>query len=239
MSFQGCPSSYLIREYFGKDGRSTMKLVLLGAPGVGKGTIAEPLSKRLGIPTISTGEIFRQNISENTSLGQMAKKYIDNGELVPDDVVLLLIESRLIQADCANGFILDGFPRTIVQAKAFDEMLKKRHEKITAVVNIELDEKTIITRLAARRVCGKCGHTYSINFSMPAASGVCDDCGGHVTQREDDKAETVKKRLEIYRKKTQPLVEYYENAKLLVRIQNMQEPGESVQKIIDAISKIL
>lgn len=216
-----------------------MKLVLLGAPGVGKGTIAEPLSKSLGIPTISTGEIFRQNISENTSLGKLAKKYIDNGELVPDDVVIMLIESRLIQPDCINGFILDGFPRTLVQAQAFDEMLKKRNEKITAVINIELDEETIINRLADRRVCEKCGHTYNLNFAMPAASDICDACGGRVTQREDDKADTVKKRLEIYHKKTQPLVEYYENANLLIHIQNKQGTGESVKRIVDVVSKIL
>jgi len=215
-----------------------MKLILLGAPGVGKGTIAQPLSKILGIPCISTGEIFRQNISEKTPLGISAKKYIDNGELVPDEVTISIVEERLKQADCESGFILDGFPRTIVQAKAFDEALQKRGEKITAVINIQLDEQIIISRLAGRRVCEKCGHTYNVGFIMPGVQGTCDDCGGKVTQREDDNEETVKKRLETYHKKTQPLEEYYEKAKILIPINNQQGVEQSVKEIVDAVSRI-
>ncbi len=216
-----------------------MKLVLLGAPGVGKGTIALPLSKRLGIPCISTGDIFRQNISEKTPLGIMAKKYIDHGELVPDEVTNSIVEDRVLQPDCKNGFILDGFPRTIVQASTFDEALKVRGEKITAVINLQLDEEIIIKRLANRRVCEKCGHTYNVNFIMPAVADICDQCGGKVSQREDDNEQTVKKRLETYYKKTQPLVEYYEKAKLLICIDNQHGAEKSVDEIVDAVSKIL
>ncbi len=216
-----------------------MRLVLLGAPGAGKGTVAGPLSKFLGVPAISTGEIFRQNISEKTPLGQSAKQYIDKGELVPDDIVLLLIESRLAQPDCKTGFILDGFPRTIVQAKALNEMLMKRNEEITAVINVELDEETIISRLAGRRVCEKCGRTYNLHSIMPCVPDTCDLCEGRVSQREDDKVETVKKRLDTYYKKTQSLVKFYNDAGLLIRVQNKKETEESVNEIVNTVSRTL
>lgn len=214
------------------------KLVLLGAPGVGKGTIAQPLSQMLGLPAISTGDIFRQNISQKTPLGQMAKQYIDKGELVPDDLTISIITDRLSKPDCKNGFILDGFPRTIVQAEALDAALKDRGEKINAVINVQLDEKIIISRLADRMVCEKCGHTYNMSYIMPAVAGVCDVCGGKISRREDDNEATVRKRLETYHIKTQPLVEYYEKSNLLIRIDNQHGVMESVNKIVDAVSKI-
>lgn len=216
-----------------------MKLVLLGAPGAGKGTIAQPLSKNLGIPSISTGEIFRQNIREKTQLGKLAKKYIDNGELVPDEIVMMIVEDRIVQTDCKKGFILDGFPRTTVQAQAFDDMLGKRGEKIAAVINIHLDDEIIIKRLANRRVCEKCGQTYNTEYIMPKMDGICDNCGGKVLQRDDDNEETVKKRLETYRIKTQPLVEYYKKMNLLIDVDNKYGAEDSINAIMDTISKFL
>lgn len=216
-----------------------MKLVLLGAPGAGKGTIAQPLSKNLGIPSISTGEIFRQNIREKTKLGELAKKYIDNGELVPDEIVMMIVEDRIIQPDCKKGFILDGFPRTTIQAQAFDDMLGNREEKIAAVINIHLDDEIIIKRLANRRVCEKCGQTYNTGYIMPKMEGICDNCGGRVLQRDDDNEETVKKRLETYRIKTQPLVEYYKKMNLLIDVDNKYGAEDSINAIMDTISKFL
>jgi len=214
-----------------------MKLILLGAPGSGKGTIAQPLSIQLGIPSISTGEIFRQNIHEHTDLGKIVKEYIDRGELVPDEVTITTVEHRIAREDCVNGFILDGFPRTISQAKIFDEILGKRGEKIAAVINIQLEDEIIIKRLANRRVCEKCGQTYNLKYVMPKVESVCDVCGGKVLQRDDDNEETVRKRLETYRVKTQPLVEYYEKANLLIHIDNTLGAEESVKVILDAVSK--
>lgn len=215
-----------------------MKLVLLGAPGAGKGTIAQSLSKTLAIPSISTGDIFRQNIAEKTPLGILAKKYMDDGELVPDDVVTKIVESRLILPDCAGGFILDGFPRTIAQAQAFDETLRKRGEKLTAVIDVQLGEEIIIKRLMNRRVCEKCGRTYNTEFVMPLKEGVCDTCGGKIVQRDDDNAETIRKRLEVYYTKTQPLIHYYEAQKRLIHIDNQYGMEQSLKQIADAISTL-
>lgn len=215
-----------------------MKLVLLGAPGAGKGTLAQPLSKKLEIPAISTGEIFRQNIREKTELGKLASAYIEKGELVPDEVTISIVEDRIKQEDCKNGFILDGFPRTTVQAKAFDEILERRGEKIDAVLNINLADEVIISRLANRRVCEKCGQTYNTHYVMPKVNGTCDVCGGKVVQREDDREETVKARLSTYYTKTQPLVDYYEKAKVLIHIDNQNGTEESMKAILSELSKI-
>jgi adenylate kinase len=215
-----------------------MKLILLGAPGAGKGTIAQALSKRLGIPTISTGDIFRQNIAGKTPLGKLAKEYMDKGELVPDDVVTRIVESRLVQPDCMNGFILDGFPRTIVQAKAFDGMMKEHNERITAVIDIQLEEAIIVKRLANRRVCEKCGFTYNIQMHMPSKDNICDACGGKVSKREDDNEETVKNRLAVYHEKTKPLIDYYQEESVLIHINNQSGVEESITGIIDQVSKI-
>lgn len=215
-----------------------MKIVLLGAPGAGKGTLAQPLSKKLEIPAISTGEIFRQNIREKTELGKLASAYIEKGELVPDEVTISIVEDRIKQDDCKNGFILDGFPRTTVQAKAFDEILGSRGEKIAAVLNINLADDVIISRLANRRVCEKCGQTYNTHYIMPKTDGICDVCGGKVVQREDDKEETVKTRLSTYYTKTQPLVDYYEKANILIHIDNRNGTEESMKAILSELSKI-
>ena len=215
-----------------------MKLVLLGAPGAGKGTIAQSLTKTLGIPSISTGDIFRQNIADKTPLGKLAKEYMDKGELVPDDVVTSIVENRLLQADCMNGFILDGFPRTIVQAIAFDETMKKHNERITAVIDVQLEESIIIKRLSNRRVCEKCGFTYNVQLHMPSKDNICDACGGKVSKREDDNEETVKNRLAVYHKKTKPLIDYYQKESVLIHINNQHGVEESIKNIIDEISKI-
>ena len=215
-----------------------MKLVLLGAPGAGKGTIAQSLSNRLGIPSISTGDIFRQNIADRTPLGTLAKEYMDKGELVPDDVVTRIVESRILQPDCANGFILDGFPRTIVQAEAFDVIMKKHDGKITAVIDIQLEESIIVKRLADRRVCEKCGLTYNIRLHMPSKDNICDACGGKVSKREDDNEETVKNRLAVYHEKTKPLIDYYQKESVLIHINNQFGVDKSISSIIDQISKI-
>ncbi len=216
----------------------SMKLVLLGAPGAGKGTIAQSLSKKLAIPSISTGDIFRQNIAEKTPLGILAKKYMDAGELVPDDVVTQIVENRLCLPDCAGGFILDGFPRTIAQAQALDEALQKRGEKLTAVIDVRLSETIIIDRLLSRRVCNKCGYTYNTQFIMPTKEGVCDECGGKIVKRDDDNEETIKKRLEVYHAKTQPLIQYYESQKQLIHIDNQYGMEQSLKRIADAISTL-
>ncbi len=213
-----------------------MKLVLLGAPGSGKGTIAQPLSYKLGIPSISTGDIFRQNIRDNTELGKTAKQYIDKGELVPDGLTNRIVEDRIQQPDCKDGFILDGYPRTTEQAIKFDESLAVRNEKLAAVINLNLDDEIIIRRLLLRRVCSKCGQTYNVEYKMPRAEGICDVCGGSVVQRDDDNEETVIKRLETYHTKTQPLVEYYANEGLILHVDNQQGMEKSVAFIMDAIS---
>lgn len=213
-----------------------MKYILLGAPGAGKGTIAQPLSKQLGIPSISTGDIFRKHIRENTELGQLAKQYIDRGELVPDEVTIMIVEDRIAQADCSKGFILDGFPRTKVQAIAFDKSLQERGEKVAAVINIQLDDDIIINRLAHRRVCEKCGQTYNTEHIMPKIDGICDSCGGKVLQRDDDNTQTVQKRLETYHLKTQPLVEYYEKSNSIIHVDNQNGTENSIKVILEALS---
>lgn len=215
-----------------------MKLVLLGAPGAGKGTIAQPLSVILGVPTISTGEIFRNNIREKTKLGELAKQYIDNGELVPDDVTNMIVHDRISHDDCKNGFILDGYPRTTNQAQNFDESLSKIGDRILAAINICLEDDIIIQRLANRRVCSKCGETYNIEFKMPVTAGICDICGSNVVQRDDDNEQTIKKRLNTYHLKTQPLVEYYGQKGILMNIDNSLGKQASVDTILKMLSKI-
>ena len=182
-----------------------MNLIFLGAPGAGKGTQAEVISKKLGIPTISTGNIIREALKNGTEMGLKAKSYIEAGKLVPDSVVIGIIQERLAKDDCASGFILDGFPRTIPQAEALDEM----GVKIDKVVEIQVDDETIIGRMSGRRVCSKCGASYHIVNKPPKAEGVCDSCGGELVQRKDDAPETVLDRLEVYHTQTEPLKDYY------------------------------
>ena len=189
-----------------------MNLILLGPPGAGKGTQAVKIVEKYNIPHISTGDIFRENIKKGTELGKKAKEYMDKGELVPDDLVCEIATSRLLEDDCKDGFLLDGFPRTVYQAEKLDEFLKKHGKKIDKVLDIAVEKEELMTRLIGRRVCKACGATYHIENMPPKKEGVCDKCGGELVQRADDTAETVENRIEVYNSQTMPLVEYYEKA---------------------------
>ncbi len=189
-----------------------MNLILLGPPGAGKGTQAVKIVEKYHIPHISTGDIFRKNIKEGTELGKKAKAYMDKGELVPDDLVCEIATSRLLEDDCKDGFLLDGFPRTVYQAEKLDDFLQEHGKKIDKVLDIAVEKEELMTRLIGRRVCKACGATYHVTNMPPKKEGVCDKCGGPLIQRADDTAETVENRIEVYNSQTMPLVEYYEKA---------------------------
>ncbi|WP_300351216.1 adenylate kinase [Clostridium sp.] len=212
-----------------------MKIVLLGPPGAGKGTQAKSISNRYSIPHISTGDIFRKNISENTPLGVEAKTYMDNGQLVPDEVTINMVKDRLQQNDCKNGYLLDGFPRTVLQAEALDSFLIERGESIDTALLIEVPKEFILERMTGRRVCPSCGASYHIKFNPPANDGKCDLCGSDVIQRKDDTEETVKERLEVYENQTQPLIDFYENKKQLSVVDGTQ----AINEVFESICNIL
>lgn len=195
-----------------------MKIVLLGPPGAGKGTQAKSISNKYSIPHISTGDIFRKNISENTSLGIEAKSYMDKGQLVPDEVTINMVKDRLSQDDCNDGYLLDGFPRTVAQAKALDSFLKEKSEELDTALAISVPNEFILERMTGRRVCPSCGASYHIKFNPPADSKKCDLCGTDVIQRKDDTEETVKERLEVYGRETQPLIDYYDAQEKLATV---------------------
>ena len=197
-----------------------MKIIMLGAPGAGKGTQAKQIAAKFSIPHISTGDIFRANIKENTELGKKAKEYMDQGMLVPDSLTLELIMDRFTNADCANGYVLDGFPRTIPQAEALTKALADKGEKIDFAINVEVPDESIVNRMSGRRACLTCGATYHIKYNAPAKENVCDTCGAELVLREDDKPETVLKRLSVYHEQTQPLIDYYEKRGLLYTCKN-------------------
>lgn len=192
-----------------------MKIIMLGAPGAGKGTYAKQITQKYDIPAISTGDIFRENIKNGTELGKKAKSYMDAGNLVPDELVCDLVVDRLKQDDCKKGYILDGFPRTIPQAEALTEALKKQDDSIDFALEINMADEAIIERMAGRRVCKGCGATYHVVNIPPKKEGICDECGGEIVLRDDDAPETVKKRLEVYHEQTAPLIEYYDKLGLL------------------------
>ena len=208
-----------------------MKLILLGAPGAGKGTQAEILSKKLNIPTISTGNILRAAIKEGTPTGLEAKSYMDAGKLVPDSVIIGIVAERLAQPDCANGFILDGVPRTLPQAEAMD----KAGITFDHVVSIEISDETIENRMSGRRVCQSCGAPFHMIAKPPKKEGVCDACGGPLIQRDDDKLETVRHRLEVYHKETEPLKAYYEGKGILVPVDDRPSIEEVSKAIVEAL----
>ena len=208
-----------------------MKLILLGAPGAGKGTQAEVLCKRLGIPTISTGNILRAAIKDGTPTGLKAKSYIDAGALVPDEVIIGIVDERLAQDDCRNGYILDGVPRTIAQAEA----LEKAGIQFDAVVSIEISEEEIIRRMSGRRVCAACGSSYNVEFVPPRREGVCDNCGGKLIQRKDDTPETVRERLKVYHTETEPLVDFYAARGLLRPVRSDDTKEGTTQAILAAL----
>ena len=192
-----------------------MKIIMLGAPGAGKGTHAKKITEKFGIPAISTGDIFRENIKNGTELGKKAKEYMDAGNLVPDELVCDLVVDRLKQDDCKNGYILDGFPRTITQAEALTAALAKDDDAIDYALEIFLEDQAIIDRMSGRRVCKSCGATYHVVNIPPKTEGVCDECDGELLVRDDDAPETVKKRLDVYHEQTAPLIDYYKKQGIL------------------------
>ena len=189
-----------------------MNLILLGPPGAGKGTQAVKVVEKYNVPHISTGDIFRANIKNGTELGLKAKEYMDRGELVPDDLVCDIATSRLLEPDCENGFLLDGFPRTVYQAEKLDAFLAEHGKKVDKVLDIAVEKEELMTRLLGRRVCKACGASFHVKNMPPKVEGVCDNCGGELIQRADDNAETVGNRIEVYEAQTMPLINYYEKA---------------------------
>ena len=208
---------------------------MLGAPGAGKGTQAKQIAKKFSIPHISTGDIFRANIKENTELGKKAKENMDQGMLVPDSLTLELIMDRFKNADCANGYVLDGFPRTIPQAEALTKALADNGEKIDFAINMEVPDESIVNRMSGRRACLSCGTTYHIKYNAPAKENVCDTCSAELVLRDDDKPETVLKRLSVYHEQTQPLIDYYKNENVLREVDGTQD----MNKVFDDILAIL
>lgn len=215
-----------------------MRLILLGPPGSGKGTQATVLMDRYNIPQISTGDLFRKNISEGTELGKKAESYTKKGELVPDEVVLGMVADRLEQDDCKDGYILDGFPRTVPQAEGLKELLAKRGTSLDATVLIDVPDEEIVDRLSSRRTCEKCGAIYNTKTNPPPADGVCTSCGAKdsIVQRADDTAETIKQRLNVYHRSTAPLVEYYRDAGLLLEVDGTKSPDKVTEAIVEALS---
>ena len=212
-----------------------MVIIMLGAPGTGKGTIAKILSENLNIPQVSTGDIFRKHIKEGTELGKIAESYISKGQLVADDVTIGLVNSRLDEKDVQNGIILDGFPRTVKQAEALDQMLEKRNKKVDMVINLTTPEEEIIERIVNRRICSNpdCKTVYNIILNPPKKEGICDVCGHELIQRKDDNVETVKKRLQNYFMQTSPLVEYYEKQGTL----KTEEVSKSINRLGGDVAK--
>lgn len=204
-----------------------MRAILLGPPGAGKGTQAETIVKEFNILHISTGDIFRKNIKEETELGKKVKEYLDKGLLVPDTLTIEIVKDRLLQDDCKKGFLLDGFPRTIEQADALDKVLGDMGHKLDCVVNIEVDSKLLIDRAVGRRICKDCGQTYHVIYNKPTHEGICDKCGGELYQRKDDTKETVENRINVYVEQTKPLIEYYTKKGVILNI-NGEQPIDKV-----------
>lgn len=212
-----------------------MKVVMLGAPGAGKGTQAKKIAAKYGIPHISTGDIFRANIKNGTELGKKAKTYMDQGLLVPDELVVDLVVDRVNQEDCQAGYVLDGFPRTIPQAEALDKALAAQGQKLDFAIDVDVPDENIVHRMSGRRACVGCGATYHLEYAPTKAEGICDACGGELILRDDDKPETVKKRLDVYHEQTQPLIDYYTNAGILKRVDGTVD----IEEVFQAIAGIL
>lgn len=214
-----------------------MRAILLGPPGAGKGTQAETIVNEFSIPHISTGDIFRKNIKEGTVLGKKAKEYMDQGLLVPDELTVELVKDRLQQDDCENGFLLDGFPRTVFQADALEEALASMNQKLDYVVNIIVRKELLVDRAVGRRVCKDCGQTYHTTFNKPSKEGICDNCGGELLQRKDDTEETVTTRINVYQEQTEPLINYYTNKGIIINIDGEKPISEVGKDIVAKMRK--
>jgi adenylate kinase len=212
-----------------------MRIVLLGAPGAGKGTQAKKLIEKYGMPQISTGDLLRAAVSAGSLLGKEAKSYMDKGELVPDRVVLGMVEERLKQDDCKNGYILDGFPRNTAQAEALDKMLASLNMQLTAALSVDVPFDDLMKRLTGRRTCKACGQMYNIYFKPPAKEGACDKCGGELFQRDDDKEATIKKRLEVYNAQTAPLFDYYGKKGIVKSVSGTGSIDDIFKKVCEAL----
>ncbi|MER7401854.1 adenylate kinase [Streptomyces sp. NPDC000070] len=215
-----------------------MRIVLVGPPGAGKGTQAAFLAQNLSIPHISTGDLFRANISQQTELGKLAKSYIDAGNLVPDEVTIAMAKDRMEQPDAENGFLLDGFPRNVSQAEALDELLETESMQLDAVLDLEVPEDEVVKRIAGRRVCrNESAHVFHVTYKPPAKEGVCDVCGGELYQRNDDSEETVRKRLEVYHTQTEPIIDYYKAQGLVVTISALGKVEDVTTRAMEALKR--
>ncbi|GAA2397254.1 adenylate kinase [Streptomyces coeruleofuscus] len=215
-----------------------MRIVLVGPPGAGKGTQAAFLAKNLLIPHISTGDLFRANISRQTELGKLAKSYMDAGNLVPDEVTIAMAKDRMEQPDAENGFLLDGFPRNVSQAEALDELLETESMQLDAVLDLEVPEDEVVKRIAGRRVCrNESAHVFHVTYKPPAKEGVCDVCGGELYQRDDDSEETVRKRLEVYHTQTEPIIDYYKAQGLVVTISALGKVEDVTTRAMEALKR--
>ncbi|MEH0546279.1 adenylate kinase [Streptomyces sp. B21-105] len=215
-----------------------MRIVLVGPPGAGKGTQAAFLARNLSIPHISTGDLFRANISQQTELGKLAKSYMDAGNLVPDEVTIAMAKDRMEQPDAEGGFLLDGFPRNVSQAEALDEVLQAESMKLDAVLDLEVPEEEVVKRIAGRRICRKdSSHVFHATYSPPKSEGVCDVCGGGLYQRDDDTEETVRTRLEVYHTQTEPIIDYYKAQGLVVTISALGRVDEVTARAMDALQR--
>ena len=214
-----------------------MKIIMLGAPGAGKGTQAKKIAEKYSIPHISTGDIFRANIKNGTELGMKAKTYMDQGLLVPDELVVDLVVDRVQQEDCANGYVLDGFPRTIPQAEALDNALSALGQKMDYAINVEVPDENIVNRMGGRRACVGCGATYHLVYAPTKVENVCDNCQGELILREDDKPETVQKRLNVYHEQTQPLIDYYTGKGIMMEVDGTVDINDVFQAIVNILGE--
>jgi adenylate kinase len=212
-----------------------VRLVLVGPPGAGKGTQAQFIAAQLAVPKISTGDIFREHVSQGTELGMAAKKYMETGDLVPDEVTIAMVRERLGEDDAADGFLLDGFPRNVPQAETLDEILADMGSALNVVLELVVDDEEVIRRLSGRRTCRNCGHIWHVDFDPPTREGKCDDCGGQLFQRDDDKSETVRHRLEVYAEQTAPLIAYYAEKGVLVGIDATGPVDDVTERAIAAL----
>lgn len=212
-----------------------MKIIMLGAPGAGKGTQAKMIAEKYAIPHISTGDIFRANIKEGTELGREAKKYMDQGLLVPDELTVKILLDRVAKEDCKDGYVLDGFPRTIPQAEVLDHALKELGDKIDYAIDVDVPDENIIRRMSGRRACLGCGATYHIEHIPPKKEGICDTCGQELVLRDDDKSETVKNRLEVYHEQTQPLIDFYTEKGILKTVDGTQDMKDVFAAIVSIL----